>query len=121
MVSATLYENSLVSAFVEWLYGLDPLTVRDANANFFLDTFDIDRVRHNDPRPFPALPVIEVDPDIPPECLEFQMPAPQDIERFADAGGIPRSHDLRPEQPRIMRRINRELIRMGAGRPTRLR
>lgn len=121
-VSSTLYEHSSVPAFIEWLYGLDPLTVRDANANFFLDTFDIDRVRRNDPRAFPELPAIEVDPDIPAECLAFQGgAAAQDIERFADAGGIPRSHDLRPEQPRIMRRINRELIRMGAGHPARLR
>jgi hypothetical protein len=120
-VSSTLYEHSSVPAFIGWLFGLDPLTLRDANANFFLDELDADRVRRADPRPFPQLPVVDVDPDMPPECAGFGIAGAQDIERFADAGHIPRSYDLRRDQPRIQRQINRELVRMGAGRPVRLR
>lgn len=119
-VSSTLHEHSSVPAFIEWLFGLEPLTLRDANANFFLDTFDVDRIRRGDPRRFPALPVIEVDPEIPEECLAFQGRAgAQDIERYADAGHIPRSYDLRSQQPEILRHINREMIRLGAARPRR--
>jgi len=115
-VSSTLYEHSSWPAFVEWLFGLEPLTVRDANANIFLDTFDVDRVRRHDPRPFPSLPIIEVDPDIPPECLAFQAGAAQDIELYADAGGVPPELDLRRESATTLRMINRELLRLGGAR-----
>jgi phospholipase C len=120
LVSSTLYEHSSVPAFVEWLYGLAPLTVRDANANIFLDTIDARQVRRADPRPFPELPVVDVDPETPVECAAFAGGGSvQDIERYADAGGIPRSLDLRRETPQIMQHITRELIRMGAGRRVR--
>jgi phospholipase C len=113
-VSSLLYEHSCWPAFVGWLFGLEPLTVRDANANLFLDALDVDRVRRHDPRPFPTLPVVEVDNQIPPECLRFQ-PA-QEIELFANAGGVPAALDLRPQGPETLRRINRELLRMRGAR-----
>jgi phospholipase C len=122
LISSTLYEHSSVPAFIEWLFGLEPLTLRDANANFFLDAFDAREVRRGNPRPFPALPVVEVDPDSPPECAAFGAGGSvQDIELFADAGGIPRDLDLRGEAHETLRRINRHLLRMGAGRRVRLR
>lgn len=120
-VSSTLLEHSSFPAFVEWLFGLPPLTVRDANANLFLDTFDLRRVRNGDPRPFPALPVIGVDPNVPEECLRFgrqAQAAHQDIERFADAGGIDPAFDLRPEAEQVARAIHRELIAMGKAHPS---
>jgi phospholipase C len=112
-VSSTLYEHSSVPAFIEWLHGLEPLTVRDANANIFLDALDVDRVRRRDPRPLPALPLLAVDPDVPPECLAFGGAAGQDITRFADAGGIPPEFDLRADSRETLRLLARELIRMG--------
>jgi phospholipase C len=121
LVSSTLYEHSSVPAFIEWLFGLPPLTVRDANANIFLDALDSRLVRRGDRRPFPELPVVDVDPDTPLECAAFQGAGAQDIERYADAGVIPRSLDLRRETPQIMEHITRELIRMGAGRRARYR
>lgn len=121
-ISSTLYEHSSVPAFIEWLFGLAPLTVRDANANFFLDAFDARQVRRRDPRPFPELPVVDVDPDTPLECAAFAGGgSAQDIERYADAGGIPRSLDLRRETPEVLRYISDELVRMGAGRRVRYR
>jgi phospholipase C len=117
VVSSTLYEHSSFPAFIEWLFGLEPLTVRDANANVFLDTFDVGRVRRNDPRAFPALPVIEVESEIPAECIPFDPIVPQDIGLFADAGGVPAALDLRSSAPDAVRAINRELLRMGGARP----
>jgi phospholipase C len=119
-VSPTLYEHSSVPALLGFLHGLEPLTVRDANANYFLDTFDIDRLDRNDPRPFPSLPVLEVDPDVPEECLQFPGAggggSVQDIEAYADSGGIDPHLDRRRQIPETLRAINQELVRLGAGR-----
>lgn len=121
-VSSELHEHSSVPAFIEWLFGLAPLTWRDAQANHFLDTFDLRRVRNGDPRPFPALPVIAVDPDFPEECLRFggrrDNPEP-DLGGFADSGALPRSFDGRGEVEAMQRSINRELLRLGKALPRR--
>jgi hypothetical protein len=109
-----------VPAFLEWLFGLEPLTVRDAEANFFTDAFDVDRVRRNDPRPFPTLPVIDVDPDVTPECAALgSTGAAIELARLADAGGIPAAFDHRRDSPALLRTLNRELIRMGGARARR--
>jgi phospholipase C len=116
-VSSMLHEHSSIPAFLEWLFGLEPLTVRDAQANFFLDAIDVDRVRRNDPRPLPSLPVIDLDPDITPECIEFGSTAGgQELAQFADAASIPSELDRRRESPELLRTIYRELIRMGGAR-----
>ena len=115
-VSSTLYEHSSVPAFIEWLFGLEPLTVRDAEANLFTDTLDLDRIRRNDPRPFPTLPVIDVDPDTPPECVELAGGAANELARLADTSGVYARFDRRAEAPEEARNITRELIRMGGAR-----
>jgi len=117
-VSPSLYEHSSVPAFIEWLFGLEPLTIRDAEANYFIDTFDVDRVRRNDPRPFPTLPVIDLDPDVTAECAAFEGAAVE-LARYADAGGIPAAFDHRRDSPALLRTLNRELIRMGGARARR--
>jgi phospholipase C len=119
VASSTLYEHSSVAAFLEWLFGLEPLTVRDAQANYFIDALDVDRIRRNDPRPFPALPVIDVDPDATPECVALGETAVNELALFADAGGIPPSFDRRRDGPSLVRTLDRELIRMGGARARR--
>lgn len=119
-VSSTLYEHSSVPAFIEWLFGLEPLTIRDAQANYFLDTFDVDRIRRNDPRPMPSLPIIEVDPDVPVECEPFGVGAGgEELVQALDAGVIPAHADRRREAPDLIRTINRSLIALGGARPLR--
>jgi hypothetical protein len=102
------------------MHGLEPLRVRDANANLFFDAFDLDRLDRNDPRPFPSLPVLEVDGEVPAECLQFSSGGGggglQDIEAFADAGGIPPQLDRRREVPATLADINAELVRLGGAR-----
>jgi phospholipase C len=118
--SPTLYEHSSVPAFIEWLFGLEPLTVRDAQANYFLDTFDLDRVRRHDPRPLPQLPIVDVDPDVAPECLPFEGGgAGDELAQLADVGGIPAHLDRRRNGPDLLRTINRELIALGGARSVR--
>ncbi|MBI3786369.1 MAG: hypothetical protein HY270_23525 [Deltaproteobacteria bacterium] len=123
-LSSTLYEHSSVPRLVELLHDLPPLTIRDTNANYFLDVFDRDRLQRNDPRPFPSLPVVTIDPTPPPECAPYvgngtglggSIPV-QDIEAFADAGGIRRDLDLRPQIEQTMHDIHSELVRLGGAR-----
>jgi len=118
VVSSTLYEHSSVPAFIEWLFGLEPLTVRDAQSNMLSDLLDLDRIRRRDPRPFPSLPVIEIDPDdVPSDCAPFRSaPAAAELARLADSGAIPASFDRRRESVELVRSFYSELIRMGGAR-----
>ena len=43
---------------MEKLWGLDPLTKRDAAANDLFDTLDMQRIAERNPRPAPTLPVV---------------------------------------------------------------
>lgn len=120
-VSSTLYEHSSFPAFLEFLFRLPPLTMRDRNANIFFDAFDRHRLETDNPRPLPELPVITVDREAPPECVALgvtqrDVPGLQDIERFANAGGIPRSLDLRRNVAETIRDIHEELVRLGGAR-----
>lgn len=116
-VSSLLYEHSSVPAFIGWLHGLEPLTVRDANANIFLDALDIDRIRRDDPRPMPSLPVLEVDPEIAPECVPFMATtAAVELAQLADRGVIPAALDRRHASGDRLRMLNRTLIELGGSR-----
>ena len=119
-VSSTLYEHSSFPAFVEYLFGLEPLTMRDAQANLFFDAFDRDRLARNDPRPFPRLPSLVVDPEPAPECVALNAPsgqaAIQDIERWANAGGLPRELDRRKYARDTLALVNTELVLLGGAR-----
>lgn len=115
-VSSMLHEHSSVAAFVEWLYGLPPLTIRDANANRFVDSFDLRRVRNLDPRPFPQLPPVALDPDIPPECQRFSRSMrieKTDLEMLADRVKFGADFDRRDHAVDIVQGVHRQLARFG--------
>lgn len=116
-VSSMLHEHSSVPAFIEWLFGLEPLTVRDANASFLLDTFDVDRVRRADPRPAPVLPVLEIGPDTVAECLELGVGGSEaagqvELAAFAERAGL-HHLDRRAANLERLESINRALVEMG--------
>ncbi len=117
-VSSDVVEHSSVPAFIEWLHGLAPLGIRDSQANFFLDTFDVERIRRADPRPLPALPVIDLHPDLTGECLDFEenVGGGEELAAFADTASLPAGLDRRAESHAILGRVQRELIRMGGAR-----
>lgn len=117
-VSSMLHEHASVPAFIGWLFGLEPLTVRDASANFFLDTFDVDRVRRGDPRPPPSLPQLELSPEPVQECIEFGFGADDasgqvELAAFAERAGLP---DRRAENIERLGNIQRTLIELGGAR-----
>lgn len=116
-VSSVVHEHSSWPALLERKFNLAPMTLRDANANSFDDVFDFDRINRDDPRPFPNLPMVTADPNIPPECAAFGAggAAALDIEIAADAGLVPRQFDRRKQLPETLRTISDELVRMGAG------
>lgn len=71
-ITHTTYEFSSFLAFMETLWGLDPLTHRDRNANDMLDAFDFDQ------RPVPRL-ILKQRPEVkgvwPYRCKERTRPA----------------------------------------------
>jgi len=116
-VSSMLHEHASVPAFVGWLFGLEPLTVRDANANFLLDTFDVDRIRRRDPRPAPSLPVLELEPGSPAECIELGVGASEasgqvELAAFAERAGL-RELDRRSANLERLANVERALVEMG--------
>jgi phospholipase C len=60
-VSSTVYDHTSFLAFLETLYGLKPLTLRDAAANDMTDLLDLQRIDEGTPVAPIELPVIEVD------------------------------------------------------------
>ena len=109
MVSDTLYEHTSVLAFLEWLYDMEPLTVRDAAANNFVDVLDAERIRANDPRPAPLYPEVEVlDEHMVSACNYFTADSSRrltDLQFAADMGIIDAEYDLRPYRLQTLREI----------------
>ncbi|MEW6270606.1 MAG: alkaline phosphatase family protein [Thermodesulfobacteriota bacterium] len=114
-VSSMLHERASVPAFLGWLFGLEPLTVRDANANILLDTFDVDRVRRPNPRAAPALPVLQVDPEPVLECLELwvgEAAGQVELASFAERAGL--AHlDRRARNWERLANVRRTLVELG--------
>ena len=60
-VSSTVFDHTSMIAWMNALYGLDPLNVRDEAANNFFDTLDMERLGALNPAAPIELPVIEAD------------------------------------------------------------
>ena len=60
-VNSTVFDHTSMIAWMNTLYGLDPLNVRDEAANNFFDTLDLDRLGALNPAAPIELPVIEAD------------------------------------------------------------
>lgn len=122
MVSSEVREHSSIPAFIEWLYGLSALTIRDRNANFLRETLDRRRIRNANPRSAPNLPIIDVDPEPTPECLALNETQGGGVELAALAdqlqleGRLDYRLDRRATSADRLRWLNRELIRMGVAR-----
>ncbi|MBZ0252613.1 MAG: alkaline phosphatase family protein, partial [Candidatus Methylomirabilis sp.] len=114
-VSNTVYDHTSVHRFLNWLWDLEPLTLRSATANSILDTFDAARVLAREPRAVPALPEVIVSEDhLRLSCvLGFECDFSIDILNLADRGRIPRSLDLRPRLWSVYGRVLAELERRG--------
>ena len=98
VASHTLYDHTSILAFVQRLWGLRPLTARDANANDLTDMLDTGRLEAVAPRtPAPSPTVVADEAEIyAPECVHsiggfFTAPPTSgqaELERLARERGL---------------------------------
>ena len=121
-------------ALLERLFDLDPLTERDAAADPMLELFDEAALRAGEPRPGPALPVIEADEDelYAPDCVgegaffsaRSHVPTGQpELEAAADRLLVGSPHDRRAQTDDLYRWLlqraqDQGLLRVKAGAPS---
>ncbi len=96
-VSSVVRDHTSVLKHIENMFGLDPLTARDAAANDLSELIDTERMEKNEPEPPVTLPSVDIDASaIDPACKTKVRSQKCDIEILADNGGIPFELDLRP-------------------------
>ncbi len=93
-VSSVQYDHTSLLAHIETMFGLEPLTARDAAANDFTDAIDLDRLAARDPLPPAPIPAVEVDESMLDNAC-FASLKPTDIELLADTGFFPVKYDDR--------------------------
>jgi phospholipase C len=108
-VSDTVYDHTSVLAFLEWRFGLEPLTQRDANANNLTDVLDFTAMKNRKPRKAPIYdPVVVPASEVGDECYYGSIltpPADHDMHIAANLGLIPAEYDLRPERGNLIKLI----------------
>ncbi len=111
--SHTVFEHTSFLAFLETLYGLHPLTLRDAAAADMTDLLDMDRIAGGVPLPPTELPVIEADDSViyADECRHHVFGAAQsktgqpELELFLDANPSRAWGDRRSESEQTYERL----------------
>ena len=110
-VSDTQYEHTSVLAFLEWLFDIEPLTLRDANANNFVDdVLDVERIRNLNPRTAPIYPEVEVLDSYMLSACHYWSNEPvvtNDVHLAFDMGLAPAAFDLRPYRLQTLREVQR--------------
>ncbi len=96
-VSSVVHDHTSVLRHIETMFGLQPLTMRDAAANDLSDAIDADRLASGGADAPITLPQVTVDLNaLDPLCLMSDFKPRSDMELMADAGLIPRQLDRRP-------------------------
>ncbi len=115
-VDSATFDHTSWLAFVERLWGLEPLTARDAAANDMWHLLDADRIVRDDPAPPATMPVIEADEDViyADECVvsvSFRDAEPgaltgqPELEAWLDTHAVPPHIDRRDETDAIYERV----------------
>ncbi|NUP12323.1 MAG: alkaline phosphatase family protein [Polyangiaceae bacterium] len=98
-VSSVQYDHTSVLKHIETMFGLDPLTARDAAANDLSDAIDQERLAAGEASAPITLPSINLSADdIDPECKTQLRSQKTDLELHFDRVGIPPYYDLRPKR-----------------------
>jgi phospholipase C len=114
-VSSVQHDHTSVVKHIEKMFGLEPLTMRDAAANDLSDAIDADRLARGQPAGPVTLPVVMVDQSmLDPLCLGSDFKR-SDIELHADAGGFPPEMDLRGQVRDLAFAVGDRLQAWGAG------
>jgi len=125
-VSSEIYDHTSVLAFLERLWGLEPLTSRDAAANDMMDVLDIDRLLSGVAAdPVPLTEIEASDEELyGPDCVwdvnfrSEDSPAPsltgqEELEALLDGPLAGSPYDRRAETDRIYEDLLRAAERLG--------
>jgi phospholipase C len=110
-ISSVELDHTSAIAHVERMFGLDPLTARDAAANDLSSMIDADRLAANDPLPPAIVPTVAV--------TEAELDATCRRAATADTGQreleavVPPHLDLRPELGDTLLRLVDHAVRLG--------
>jgi phospholipase C len=93
----TQYDHTSVLKHLQNMYGLPPLTARNAAANDLSDCIDTERLASGVPRPPTELPTLELTrEDVEAACILYaKTPGQPELEEAADRGLIPPRWDFR--------------------------
>jgi phospholipase C len=115
--SSVVRDHSSVLAHINGMFGLEPLTARDAAATDLGELLDLDRLAAGNPRPPAALPFIEVDESMVEDgCFAARTEISQDLQVLANQGFFPPEFDLRGDTRDYAYAIGDTLERWNAGR-----
>ncbi|MBS2023013.1 MAG: alkaline phosphatase family protein [Deltaproteobacteria bacterium] len=110
-ISSVLHDHTSVLKHAETMFGLTPLTRRDAAANDLSDALDLDRMARGEAYAAVPVPVIDVDPNsLDLACASHRNPT--DLELWADGGVLESRLDLR-RQSRDLAHYIADLARDG--------
>jgi phospholipase C len=110
-VSSVVHDHTSVLKHIENMFGLAPLTMRDAAANDLSDAIDMDRLAAGVPDAPITLPTVTVDTStFDPLCLMSDF-KPSDIELAADRGVIPPELDRRAHAQAMGQKIRTYLAK----------
>ncbi len=113
-VSSVVRDHTSVIRHLENMWGLPPLTMRDAAANDLSEAIDAARLAAGDPAPPDPMPAIVVDEsEITAAC--YKRREPTDLEKLADRSTILRPWDRRAGLRDTLFAIGEQLERLGKG------
>ncbi|TNE86866.1 MAG: twin-arginine translocation signal domain-containing protein [Deltaproteobacteria bacterium] len=117
-VSDVQFEHCSALAEIERLFGVDPLTTRDANANDLSSLLDEERMATGEPYPPAELPVIEMTSDeIRAQCDAARSRntlGQPEAEAALDALQLGHPHDRRDDYDGVMERFLARAQQLGA-------
>lgn len=118
-VSSVVHDHTSVLAHIEHMFGLEPLTARDAAAADLSDCLDTERMAAGGPALAPAeVPAVEIDESqITDRCMGSSLrQTDHDVLRWADQANLPPEWDRRGEVRDMLFDISGVLDRWGLGR-----
>ncbi len=118
-VSSIVHDHTSVMKHIQGMFGLAPLTARDAAATDLSDAIDADRLARGEPYDAPDLPAVEVDESMLDAACGLgggRRGEPTELELAMDAGLLPRELDARPQTRDALHAVGAALDRHNAGR-----
>lgn len=92
----TTYDHTSVLKHIQEMFGLEPLTQRNAHASALWDCLDTDRMARRDPRPPTVIPTLDVSPeDYGDGCIYGVAPGQEELDEAFDLGLVDGRYDRR--------------------------